>query len=357
LNDEYNSIITDIELRINQIKDIQKNINNLFHSIEDEDNIKSKLKTLYDLETKIEENRKKKLKEANFFSANSSCPLCEQDIDVDFKGRKIRENVNKVKEFETAISTLQNDQNSLNVRLSEITVIQKEIRKKQSEITVLNTSNIESQKQVNKILAEISSNSSKTVLSEEMMQISQELVDNLEKLNLEQKANFDKKLYLDAIGIILKDDGIKSKIVKQYLPVINTLVNKYLAAMDFFVNFEIDEQFETIIKSRHRDILSYLNFSEGEKARIDLAFMFAWRAVAKIKNTMNTNLLILDEVFDGSLDTSGSEELMKIINTFDCGGNVFIISHKNDIMIDKFNSIIKFEKVGNFSRISEDKIK
>ena len=149
---------------------------------------------------------------------------------------------------------------------------------------------------------------------------------------------------------LLKDTGIKTKIIKQYLPIINKLVNKYLASFDFFVNFNLDESFKETIKSRHRDDFTYDSFSEGEKQKIDLALLFSWRAVAKLKNSANTNLLILDEVFDSSLDANGTEYLMTILQMLE-GTNVFVISHKGDILQDKFRSVVRFEKVKNFSRI------
>jgi ABC-type dipeptide/oligopeptide/nickel transport system ATPase subunit len=160
----------------------------------------------------------------------------------------------------------------------------------------------------------------------------------------------DEKSYLETASTLLKDSGIKTKIIKQYLPIINKLVNKYLSSLDFFVNFNLDESFKETIKSRHRDDFSYHNFSEGEKQRIDMALMLTWRAVAKLKNSSNTNLLILDETFDSSLDTNGTEELMKLLHLLE-GVNLFVISHKGDILQDKFVNTIRFEKVKNFSRI------
>jgi len=159
------------------------------------------------------------------------------------------------------------------------------------------------------------------------------------------------RMVLDYASKMLKDGGIKTKIIRQYVPVINKLVNKYLAAMDFFVDFTLDEQFNEVIRSRHRDDFSYASFSEGEKARIDLSLMLTWRAVAKLKNSVNTNLLILDEVFDGSLDVNGSEILMNLFREMS-GTNIFVISHKSDQMVDKFRSMIKFEKVKSYSRIA-----
>jgi len=158
-------------------------------------------------------------------------------------------------------------------------------------------------------------------------------------------------VYYEVAKNLLQDTGIKTKIIKQYLPVMNKLINTYLSSMDFFVNFNIDENFNETIKSRFRDVFSYANFSEGEKMRIDLALLFTWRAVAKMKNSTNTNLLILDEIFDSSLDATGTDDFLKILNTFD-KENVFIISHKQDMLIDKFRSVIKFEKVKNFSKVA-----
>ena len=158
------------------------------------------------------------------------------------------------------------------------------------------------------------------------------------------------KFYNDVARNLLQDSGIKTKIVKQYLPIMNKLVNTYLSSMDFFVNFNIDENFNETIKSRFRDEFSYASFSEGEKMRIDLALLFTWRAIAKMKNSTNTNLLILDEIFDSSLDNTGTDDFLKILNTFD-KQNVFVISHKQDQLIDKFRDVIQFKKEKNFSHM------
>jgi energy-coupling factor transporter ATP-binding protein EcfA2 len=157
---------------------------------------------------------------------------------------------------------------------------------------------------------------------------------------------------LAAAGALLKDGGIKSRIIKQYIPIINKLINKYLSAMEFLVQFELDEEFNETIKSRHRDEFSYASFSEGEKMRINLAILFTWRAVAKLRNSISTNILIMDEVFDSSLDATGTEEFMKILNQLTVDTNTFIISHKTDQIADKFNNVIRFEKHKNFSRIA-----
>ena len=157
--------------------------------------------------------------------------------------------------------------------------------------------------------------------------------------------------YYDVARNLLQDTGIKTKIIKQYLPIMNKLINTYLSSMDFFVNFNIDENFNETIKSRFRDDFTYANFSEGEKMRIDLALLFTWRAIAKMKNSTNTNLLILDEIFDSSLDTDGTDAFLKILSTFD-KENVFVISHKQDMLFDKFRHTIKFQKERNFSKVA-----
>ena len=167
---------------------------------------------------------------------------------------------------------------------------------------------------------------------------------------MEQNAS-EQKHYHDLADILLRDSGIKTKIIRQYLPIMNKLINKYLASMEFFVQFELDEEFNEQIKSRYRDNFSYASFSEGEKMRIDLSLLFTWRSIAKLKNSVNTNLLILDEVFDSSLDEGGTDEFLKILHTLDNNTNTFIISHKGESMNEKFNNIIEFEKINNFSKI------
>ena len=174
--------------------------------------------------------------------------------------------------------------------------------------------------------------------------------DELNALIEQKKQILSDQQHYDIIAQLLKDGGIKAKIIKQYIPIINKLVNKYLNSMNFFVNFTLDEEFKESIKSRHRDDFSYENFSEGEKARLNLAILFAWRSVAKLKNSANTNLLIFDEVFDGSLDATGTDDLLSILSSLGADTNLFVISHKKDQMVDKFNDVIKFAKVKNFSQ-------
>jgi DNA repair exonuclease SbcCD ATPase subunit len=220
----------------------------------------------------------------------------------------------------------------------------------QIKIATNNTTIIETNKYISRLQKQIDDLKSVETTTDKEQEQLKSLKESLLLLQNELKMLIDDKAYFEVASGLLKDTGIKTKIVKQYLPIINKLVNKYLASLDFFVNFNLDENFKETIKSRHRDEFTYNNFSEGEKQRIDMALMLTWRAVAKLKNSSNTNLLILDEVFDSSLDTNGTEELMKILHMLE-GVNLFVISHKGDILVDKFSNVIRFEKVKNFSRI------
>ncbi len=226
------------------------------------------------------------------------------------------------------------------------------INQKQVEIATTNTTISETNKMIarlQKLVNELRESKTETKKEEQSLK---ELKDSLSELQEHLKVLIEEKTYYEAASTLLKDGGIKSKIIKQYLPIINKLVNKYLASLDFFVNFNLDESFKETIKSRHRDEFSYHNFSEGEKQRIDMALMLTWRAIAKLRNSANTNLLILDETFDSSLDTNGTEELMKILHMLE-DVNLFVISHKGDVLQDKFMNVIRFVKEKNFSRISK----
>jgi DNA repair exonuclease SbcCD ATPase subunit len=237
-------------------------------------------------------------------------------------------------------------------RLNEIIRVSNEIRVRQVSLASNNATIIETNKYIGRLQKEIASlSSTKDDLDAENLKLDG-LRNKLSALTGEKQALIEEKTYLDAAAVLLKDTGIKTKIIKQYLPIINKLVNKYLASLDFFVNFNLDESFKETIKSRHRDEFSYASFSEGEKQRIDMALMLTWRAVAKLKNSTNTNLLILDEVFDSSLDTNGTDYLMTILQMLE-DVNLFVISHKGDILQDKFRNLIRFEKVNNFSRIAK----
>jgi len=346
-----------IQLTYGEIQEIHANTATTTSKIEEslqlvinKSQVETKLKTITKLESQIEANLSKYKKDISFFQQNDNCPTCRQEIALGFKETELANTNQRVIECEHGLRELEKklteEQNKLNI----ISEIQKEIQKLQILAATNNTAVIEKQKYiktVEKQLAELNLNKESTAKEQQQLQ---ELLDCLLKQQEDLRTLIEEKTYYDAASGLLKDTGIKTKIVKQYLPIINKLVNKYLASFDFFVNFNLDESFRETIKSRHRDEFTYASFSEGEKQKIDLALLFSWRAVAKLKNSANTNLLILDEVFDSSLDANGTEYLMMILHMLE-GANVFVISHKGDVLQDKFRNLIRFEKVKNFSRI------
>ena len=310
----------------------------------------TKVKKITKLESQIESNLSKFQKDISFFQSHDDCPTCRQAIASSFKEEELSSLSTKVTECEHGLSELEKKLLAEQNKLNEINDKQKLINQKQVEIATANTTINETNKliaRLRKLIDELKNSKVVTDLEEQRLK---ELKDSLSILQSNLKQLIEEKSYYDVASTLLKDTGIKTKIVKQYLPIINKLVNKYLASLDFFVNFNLDESFKETIKSRHRDDFSYNNFSEGEKQRIDMALMLTWRAVAKLKNSSNTNLLILDETFDSSLDANGTEELMKILHMLE-GVNLFVISHKGDILQDKFANVIRFTKEKNFSRI------
>jgi DNA repair exonuclease SbcCD ATPase subunit len=227
------------------------------------------------------------------------------------------------------------------------------IREKELLINRYETSINEITKYVDKIIGEIDELKDEKLSTATQIGELNQLQEQLTETELKKQKDKNEKIYIDTARHLMQDTGIKTKIIKQYLPIMNQYINKYLADMDFFVNFTLDEEFNETIKSRYRDEFNYHSFSEGEKLRIDLSILFTWREIAKIKNSTNTNLLILDEIFDSSLDSSGTDEFMRILQTTMIKENIFVISHKSDTLIDKFPRVLKFEKYKNFTRMIE----
>ena len=333
-------------------KEEDKN-NKLNQKINDHDKVIAKLKTLDDLEYQIHDKYKKIKKEIGFYHDNDNCPTCKQKLHADFKETRINSHNESQIELDAGLIRLKEEKNKCHERIKEIEDIRIEINKNSKIIDELfyQTRTIENliQSHNNSIRVIESQTSKIDIDGNQLEELSNELNDNIAKKN----HLYEQKVVNDIASNLLKDSGIKTKIIKQYIPIMNKLINKYLASMDFFVNFELDENFEEKIKSRFRDEFSYQSFSEGEKLRIDLALLFTWRAISKLRSSACTNLLIMDEIFDSSLDTSGTEEFLKIIQSLDKDTNVFIISHKGDSLYDKFHSVIKFEKTKNFSRIAK----
>ena len=309
----------------------------------------TKLNTLYhQLYTKSHELDKDIL----FFSTHNDCPVCQQGIDHAFKDSTIEEKKNKKQELTQAIEELDSKSAGVSKALENVqsAILERavwisNINDKQSDIAFWQRLIGEMQTDINQLESTPHIEDNTNRLTDMRAQLKSQ-IGNREQLGKQ-------RMTLEMAAVLLKDTGIKTKIIRQYIPVINKLINKYLASMDFFVNFELDENFEEKIKSRFRDEFSYASFSEGEKSRLDLALLFTWRSISRLRNSTSTNLLILDEVFDGSLDATGNEELLKILDTLVDGNNVFVISHKTDVYLDKFQRVLRFEKQKNFSTMIE----
>lgn len=310
-----------------------------------------KKQTLLQYQAKFQEKIKSLVKEAKFYEQNDTCPTCTQSIDATLRSNNLNAAQSKAKKIKEAMDDGLKKSAVVEQTIERFTKLADEVRQKLSTISSNNNTISRLQGQIQDYqteLKEISgSNGDSSKAERELYAI---IAEKNEKKNDEYVLN-EKLLYNKVMSEMLKDTGIKTKVIKQYLPVINHLVNKYLQTLDFFVHFDLDENFQESIRSRHRDAFSYESFSEGEKQRIDLALLFTWRQVAKMKNSVATNLLILDETFDSSLDHDGVENLMRILHTLDDDTNVFVISHKGEILDGKFENKIEFYKDKNFSKV------
>jgi|TARA_R110002074_G_scaffold24914_4_gene74081 DNA repair exonuclease SbcCD ATPase subunit len=353
--EKYQKEITENQNHLDDLKtqiENQKNsVSNLDSQINDKDFISNSLIKMEDIEKQIKRKCKNIKKEITFYENNKICPSCNQSILEDHKNKVVdglREKdgiyENRIRDLEEEIDLKEKRLGDINSIIENINNIEKQISIKQNEVSASLQYIDKIQKNIESILNEGSE--------------TQEAKNELNQLIGEGKNHFERrkeliedKHYYAIASTLLKDSGIKSKIIKHYLPIMNKLINKYLADMDFFCQFNLDENFSETIKSRHRDEFSYHSFSEGERLRIDLSLLLAWREIARLKNSVNCNLLILDEVFDSSLDAVGTEEFLKLLTTFGSRANIFVISHKSDTMTDKFQNHIVFEKKNNFSRI------
>ena len=333
---------------------VEKDIQKYTKELEEVTGARQKLSKLNTLRGKISQKVSAITKEHKFFMENTVCPTCQQDIEEEFRVNRISDAQNKAKELKEGFDELESTIKFEQERERQFNALSKEITNLTHGISQNNTRISGNQRQIRDLESEI-----------------QTIADNLANRNTEHekldqfKSNLahtfseltDKKqeiVHHDFAYSLLKDDGVKTKIIKKYLPFINQQVNRYLQLMDFYINFHLDEEFKETVKSPIHEDFSYSSFSEGEKMRIDLALLFTWREVARVKNSVNTNLLIMDEVFDSSLDGFGTDEFLKIIRYIIKDANIFVISHKQD-MRDKFESVIMFDKVKGFSRkVSSD---
>jgi len=318
--------------------------------LEGKDKIETKLRQLQKIETKIEQNLETHKKNLNFFQENDSCPTCTQKIDEQFREEKIKLTDNKIQTLNDGMKDLVGEISNTEEKLTSMNKVSKKLYDLTIETSKLNTSIDELKKYTDKLHTELLTLDNKEDDLKGMKIKLDELNKQIGLKDSELSDIISQKKYVDIVREILSERGARTRIIKKYLPIMNTLINKYLQAMDFYISFHLDEEFNETVKSRHRDTFDYNCFSEGEKMRIDLALLFTWRQVARMKNSTNTNLLILDEIFDSSLDGQGTEDFFKLMNTMS-KENVFIISHKGDILFDKFTNIIKFEKQNNFTRL------
>ena len=331
------------------LADEEEKLFKLRKEVAEEDKLRAKLNKLHNLDEKIGDKIKRLKKEIQFFKTNDECPKCYRPIDQEFKSHSIANNEDNINECTDGFDKLEEEIIQTQESVNHIVKVWKGIDKVNSIINNCKSEINANQSVINSLQHDIDKTVEEDVDKEreKITELNEKLTGHVD----EKKALTEVHEIFSIATTLLKDTGIKSRIIKQYVPVMNKLINKYLAAMDFFVQFELDENFNEIIKSRFRDEFTYASFSEGEKMRIDLSLLFTWRAIAKLKNSASTNLLIMDEVFDSSLDVNGTEEFLKIINELTLDTNVFIISHKTDQLVDKFNNVIRFEKHQNFSRV------
>jgi DNA repair exonuclease SbcCD ATPase subunit len=352
LQRQYDDLAQQKKDLLDKVKNLAEEKEKLVEEVSDV----STLRQTYELAIKQiaswDSEAKRNEKEREFLKSSDNCPTCKQNIDDYFKRARIAHLLNEASSTLVAAQKMDAESQSILEKINEkeqkakrIQAINAEIKAdKQTMMHFVSTMN------------DIEDNISKIKNADKLVQDSetelQSAITDIGTLTGGIQHRMNERKLIDTAMSLLKDGGIKTKIIKQYVPIINKLVNKYLDRMGFFVNFNIDENFNEVIKSRYRDEFQYANFSEGEKTRIDLALMFTWRSIAKMKNSVNTNLLILDEILDGSLDANGTDEFLKIIQTLTDDTNTFIISHKTDSIADKFEKTYRFEKIRNFSRLT-----
>ena len=336
-------------------KTIQKKTEEVdFHAKQliENDSLQKKKTELVTCKNQIESNLNKATKNISFFEHTLECPTCQQGIDSTHKDSIVKERSVKISEYNNALVKLHDEIEQLDLDLTNAENLVENQSVRKDALQKLIHTNYGVEEYINKLQEDV----------EYLYKVRdraagddtrlKELKDTHGDLNKIRTTLMEDKKYIDVSLNLLKDTGIKTLIIKKYLPVMNGLINKYLSAMESYFNFTLDEKFNEVIKSRFRDVFSYASFSEGEKMRIDLALLFTWRAIAKMKNSANTNLLILDEVFDSSLDSVGTEEFLKLLSGMSSDANIFVISHKGDALYDKFNSVLTFEKKGNFSKVA-----
>jgi DNA repair exonuclease SbcCD ATPase subunit len=350
IKEKMNEHISKIEKGKESIEKIQDEIVRLVETIGDKAAAVSKNDKAKSLKRDLETNLRATAKELTFYHDHDNCPTCKQGIDHEFKDNIVNEKQTFLDQIEDGLKQIDIKIEDIEKRLSEISKIEDEISAfnleigdHRASIKVAKNALVSYKKELDSAEEQVEAIDTSKLI---------ELSESLTKIDNEQTELYNHKEVLAVVSQMLKDGGIKSKIIRQYIPIMNKLINKYLAAFDLFVDFQIDENFNEVIKSRFRDTFSYSSFSEGEKLRITLSIMLAWRTVAKLRNSVSTNLLVLDETLDGAMDGVGVENLIETLHNLNADDNIFVISHRGDQFGDKFESHIKFQKVKNFSEIA-----
>jgi len=349
-NNKISNLMEEIDLYLNDNKTTESEVSNYITLQEEVAGCSEKLRKLGNLKGKISQKVLTITKEHKFFTENTVCPTCTQSIDESFRLNRINDAQNKAKELQSGYKELEEAIKEEEERERQFISLSKEISKLTNDISQNNTKISGCQRQIRDLESEIQTLTTQLENRNTEHEKLESFKENLKTTYDELASKKDLINYYDFSYSLLKDGGVKTKIIKKYLPLINQQVNRYLQMMDFYINFTLDEEFNETVQSPIHEDFSYASFSEGEKQRIDLALLFTWREVAKFKNSTNTNLLILDEIFDSSLDGYGTEEFLKIIRYVIKDANIFVISHKTGLE-DKFESVIRFEKVKGFSRM------
>ena len=349
-NENIESLKQQIAIAEEEIELDMREVDSLTFELSEGEDPTERIQNLRDFRVKFNSKIKDLTKEIKFFKGNASCPTCHQDIKVDLRDTMVSTDEDKVTKLNEALDKLTKEHKLLDKDLTERNEISTLIKESQIKIKQCLSDINWKTKKIKEIEKEIESIKTDDGSVDKEKDKLLKIIQQGREKEILRKEVINKREDLKMVSEFLKDGGVKSSIIRKYLPVMNDLINKYLQKLEFYVNFNLDDMFNETIKSRFRDEFSYASFSEGEKMRIDLALLFTWREIAKLKNSVNTNILILDEIFDSSLDSNGTQDFMKILYNITDGNNVFVISHKGEQIVDKFDNVIEFTKYKNFSK-------
>ena len=349
-NENIESLKQQIAIAEEEIELDMREVDSLTFELSEGEDPTERIQNLRDFKVKFNSKIKDLTKEIKFFKGNASCPTCHQDIKFDLRDNMVSTDEDKVTKLNEALDKIAKEHKLLDKDLTERNEISTLIKESQIKIKQSLSDINWKTKKIKEIEKEIESIKTDDGSVDKEKDKLLKIIQQGREKEILRKEVINKREDLKMVSEFLKDGGVKSSIIRKYLPVMNDLINKYLQKLEFYVNFNLDDMFNETIKSRFRDEFSYASFSEGEKMRIDLALLFTWREIAKLKNSVNTNILILDEIFDSSLDTNGTQDFMKILYNITDGNNVFVISHKGEQIVDKFDNVIEFTKYKNFSK-------